>query len=337
MKNSLLEIIRCPRCRNSLSLSAQKESNGAVLVGTLTCAPCAADYPIRDGVPRMIPSTSDTLLPTKRGFEYQWFERIHGKHEPRSQCYGFPTPAFIDWLVHQFGLSQSCAGKRWILDAGCGSAEKVAELARRFPQNEVVGLDLSDTLALSRKENESIPNLHFVQGDVNSPPFNRGMFDQVVSIGVLHHTENTQKAFNGVAELLAPGGGMLLFIYPAMGEDRFWTSLYRQRDRLFFGQGHRLPRGLLMAFCRIYMGAFLLPAWLSVHQQAAARHDEFPFAPRRQGLLDFYHAGVFLMFDNMMPPFQHRHARAEVIGWFQDSGFERIDSRYSGFYAARRT
>ena len=91
-----------------------------------------------------------------------------------------------------------------------------------------------------------------------------------------------------------------------------------------------------MGLCRLYMALVLVPAWLAVKRHARDRRAEFPFAPSHQSLRDFYHAGVFLSFDNLMPPFQHRHARDEVVGWYHAHGFATVDARFPGFAFGRR-
>ncbi len=55
MKPDLLEILRCPVCRGTLTLVARTTDRGEVMEGTLTCANCKVDYPISDGIPDLLP------------------------------------------------------------------------------------------------------------------------------------------------------------------------------------------------------------------------------------------------------------------------------------------
>jgi uncharacterized protein YbaR (Trm112 family)/SAM-dependent methyltransferase len=334
MKPSVLDILACPSCRGRLALESPVVDCGEVMRGALRCASCARAFAIADGIPRLIGSPDDVQR-TKQGFEYQWLGRLRGRHERRTHCYGFPSREFVGWLMAEYGAALDGAG-RWILDVGCGSAEKTAELAARYPQHQVVGFDRPPPRALPPRPHDALGNLHFVQGDIHHPPFQPRAIGYVMSIGVLHHTSDTRRAFDAAAELIAPGGGMLLFIYPAAGEDRFWTALYRQRDDLFRNRAHALPRPVLMGLCHLYMAMTLLPAWLAVRRHARDRRAEFPFTPLHQSLGEVYRAGVFLSFDNLMPPFQHRHSRDEVVGWYQAHGFAAIDARFPGFTFGRR-
>ncbi len=55
MQRDLLDILCCPRCKEPLHLDAQKEENGEILEGTLTCTKCGHAYPIEEGIPNLLP------------------------------------------------------------------------------------------------------------------------------------------------------------------------------------------------------------------------------------------------------------------------------------------
>ena len=59
--------------------------------------------------------------------------------------------------------------------------------------------------------------MHFLRGDLLSPPLKLDSFDAAISIGVLHHTPCTRRTFDQVARLVKPGG-------------RFYVWLYRKPD-----------------------------------------------------------------------------------------------------------
>ena len=55
MRRSLLDILCCPVCKGDLELRVKDEEAGEILEGGLFCARCAVEYPIRDGIPDLIP------------------------------------------------------------------------------------------------------------------------------------------------------------------------------------------------------------------------------------------------------------------------------------------
>ncbi len=54
MKESLLDILRCPECKGELDLTVEKQDD-EIEEGTLYCKSCDLEYPIEDGIPNMIP------------------------------------------------------------------------------------------------------------------------------------------------------------------------------------------------------------------------------------------------------------------------------------------
>jgi uncharacterized protein YbaR (Trm112 family)/ubiquinone/menaquinone biosynthesis C-methylase UbiE len=332
MKPRLLEVLCCPACRSPLRLVAEGDGAGEVERGELACAGCGRGYPVRDGVPRLL--LDDGLVAaTRRGFEYQWWKRVRGRAERRSTLYGYDIGRFMRWLVGELGPGRGAIPPgAWMLDAGCGSGEKARELALLHPGDQVVALDQSDSIAETARQERGVPNLHFVQGNVLAPPLRAGTFHFAMSIGVLHHTPDTRRAFGSVAPLVAPGGGLLTWIYPLPEEDSFWAGLYRQRDRHFLGLGHRLPNRLTMALCRLYVAALFPLVLRFLKAQVRINRKRFPIYPEKPSLWDVYQSSVFLSFDNVMPRHQFRHGRPEVEGWYRELGFESVDDRYPGFF-----
>ncbi len=50
-----MEILCCPVCKGDLILQVEAENEEEVLEGTLLCGACAATYPIREGIPNLLP------------------------------------------------------------------------------------------------------------------------------------------------------------------------------------------------------------------------------------------------------------------------------------------
>jgi len=55
MQPQLMEILVCPMCKGDLDLAVEKEVDGDIVTGTLTCKACHERYPIEDGIPNMLP------------------------------------------------------------------------------------------------------------------------------------------------------------------------------------------------------------------------------------------------------------------------------------------
>jgi SAM-dependent methyltransferase len=78
-----------------------------------------------------------------------------------------------------------CRGR--VADMGMGSGTGSEALAALYPEMQVVGVDVSETMVELAKERFSRPNLSFVVGDIARPVFEEGTLDGIFDSSVLHH------------------------------------------------------------------------------------------------------------------------------------------------------
>lgn len=149
------------------------------------------------------------------------------------ECYPYPSPISGDTLIEDvangifsvFG-EHALAGWR-ILDAGCGTGHRLMGMARRYPEAEFIGVDMTSAslevaARLARRHN--INNVRLVQDDLLNLS-SVGKFDLVVSTGVIVCMENPQQGLRKLASLLTPTGILMIWLYGAEGEHQ------RMRDR----------------------------------------------------------------------------------------------------------
>lgn len=108
-----------------------------------------------------------------------------------------------------------------ILDVGTGSGYLAFELAQRYPDCNIVGLDiLEDTLECNRtKANHlGLSNIQFKTYDGFVFPFENESFDIIVTRYALHHFPNLQDIFKEVSRVLK-GGGQLFISDPTPNEN----------------------------------------------------------------------------------------------------------------------
>ncbi len=55
MRKDMMEILVCPVCKGTLTLSVDKEENDEVVDGSLECSQCSEIYPIKDSIPNLLP------------------------------------------------------------------------------------------------------------------------------------------------------------------------------------------------------------------------------------------------------------------------------------------
>lgn len=115
-------------------------------------------------------------------------------------------------------------------DMGCGWGEGSYYLALLNPQIRVVGVDNDPArLAHARQEYGHLPNLSFVEGDIEAPPPSLNGFDGFLNSSVLHHVSsyNEYRISHVVAALqnqfaaLAAGGILAVRDFASWPKDRF--------------------------------------------------------------------------------------------------------------------
>ena len=55
MRKDMMEILVCPVCKGTLTLSIDKEDADEIVEGSLHCAACNETYPIKDSIPNLLP------------------------------------------------------------------------------------------------------------------------------------------------------------------------------------------------------------------------------------------------------------------------------------------
>lgn len=353
MKLSLLDLLACPGCGHpGLELHALSTdtslSPAEILAGALSCRSCGRSYPIFDGIPRMLPDSweehaerlaslaagaAGAAASTKtRAAEIRDFRRLHGATR---ESFGF------EWLRYEVtgfeenreffrrstGLGHAeLAGKR-VLDAGCGMGRFLEVAASEGA--EVVGIDLSRSVERAWRETRRRPHVHLVQGDLMRPPFVRESFDAVYSIGVLHHTPDTQAAFRSLCPLLRPGGRIAIWVYRSFQPEIAVAP--HKRAFAFLAQSvsdgarlvtTRLPHWLLhrLSYAAVPLG--WLASRISRHPVLKALFWPLLLIPVSNH--EDWRVRVCDTFDWLAPKYQWKHTTREVAGWFAAAGLQDV-------------
>lgn len=125
---------------------------------------------------------------------------------------------WFDEALLMGGLSTDPSGAVWsLLDLGCGEGQFTRQVARRYPDATVVGMDV-DRAAVEAGSRDGAGNVRFLVHDAREPPppvLDRGApFDIAVIWMVLHYLYDKKSALANLAGALAPGGALLLCDQP---------------------------------------------------------------------------------------------------------------------------
>jgi SAM-dependent methyltransferase len=188
MRQELLGILCCPRCRASLDLTGEGDAT------ILRCRGCAAVYPVTRGIPRF---AGESYVAS---FGRQWNRYDVARDEEDNTVFRVKT-----------GMDPRDLQGKLVLDAGCGGG-RYALLAAQHGAR-VVGVDLSAAVEKARALCAGWPDVAIVQADLLELPLAEAVFDVVFSIGVLHHSPDPRRAFAQVAARVKPGGRLAVWLY----------------------------------------------------------------------------------------------------------------------------
>ena len=128
-------------------------------------------------------------------------EYIHGSTDPREIARLELQAAFVaPWSLSHFDASRGMH----VLDLGTGIGAMAAQLAERYPDAQITGLDRSEAqLAVARERH---PIATYVQGDATAMPFADGTFDRVHASWLLEHVPDPAAVVREVRRVLRRGG-----------------------------------------------------------------------------------------------------------------------------------
>jgi ubiquinone/menaquinone biosynthesis C-methylase UbiE len=116
---------------------------------------------------------------------------------------------------------------RRALDLGTGTGAAAFAVARRFPEADVVGVDLAEGMigeARRMTPQDLADRVRFETGDASALDFEDGSFDLVTLANMIPF-------FDELARVLAPGG-WVLFSFSAGPETPIWVAPERLRTEL---------------------------------------------------------------------------------------------------------
>lgn len=320
-------------CGGKLRIDIYESSTEEEIVGGLLLCKCNGMYPIFNGVPRL-------LLP-EVGIPREFMEKYELKLKQNNVAFARikETDRFsftmqwdmynygelsweidlserIDFLYHYLNSRKTDLNGAVMLDAGCGNGTLTAAIAKEGAR--IVGMDFSNSIELAEKNKkkysgENWRNLHYVQGDVQHPPFAESTFDVVYSDGVLHHTNDTKKSFCALAPLVKPKGKYFVWLYK-----KDLKGIYKTKEvfvQIIRSVLRPLPKWMIKKLC--YVGAVVLIARLRILKIVGI--EKRRIIPAWLKTLN--------LFDTFTPTYNHLHTVDEVIPWYQEMGFKNIEQR----------
>lgn len=304
MKRELQSFLACPDCGQELRLIGsipEAPGSGAadeVWEGSLLCERCEQGAPIVCGIPRFVQSDDYAS-----SFSFEW-TRFSTTQLDSARGWNLSEERFRQNL--DFPLEE-LKGKL-VLDAGCGMG-RFAEIVAKYG-GTVVGVDLSYAVDVAAKNLACWEQAYVLQADLRRLPLQRGIFDLIYSLGVLHHTPDPRETFKDLLSFLKPGGKISITVYSS------YNKVYVISTTLWRRVTTRLPRKAVYYLSHLAIPLYHLYKIPVLGLIGKALWPISLHSDREWRLLD--------TFDCYTPRYQFYYTHPEVYRWFRESGLTEI-------------
>lgn len=233
------------------------------------------------------------------------------------------------WQDHA-GLRRFLAGKKHILDAGCGNGRVTALLCAHRPEGaSVTGIDLV-AARVAEQNLQGTADVAFHEKNLLGDLSDIGPFDFIYCQEVLHHTGDARAAFRNLTTRLEAGGEIAIYVYKVKAPVREFTDDY-VREKIA-----ALPYEEAMAACRQITdlgkalseqaGTVKVPA-VDILGIEAGEHTFQRFVYHFFAKLFWnpdltFEENTAINYDWYHPQNCTRHTVEEVRGWFSECGLE---------------
>lgn len=207
MREVLLKVIRCPKCRKKLFISEIHSSSNEIEEATLTCEK-GHTWKIEDGIPSLV-------YPSLSSDDEKWVS----DYDQMAESYDELVKQYDDWLEIDMMKERErithfipIEGPSRIIDVSVGTAANFIALSNVYPKQmgrfNLHGLDVSRGMlgVARRKLLKRNYNLSLVHGSVFNIPYVNDFFDIVIHSGGINTFSNIPKALEEMLRIARPGG-----------------------------------------------------------------------------------------------------------------------------------
>jgi len=333
MKKTLLKYMCCPDCKQDFILKIKKENEKEIITGILSCQRCKKEYPVVEGVPVILDSKKlKHFSKTKKNWE-NWWKKIRGWDDV--YLYDMLWKKALKNLYGEPLYKKEDFKGKLVLDAGCGIGRHIKSDFSKFECKEIIGIDLGMMQVFEAKKTNQAPNAHFVQADLTHLPFKKGIFDVIVSDGVLHHTPVPKQSFMLLSKYLKINGMMAVYVYhkewayfKAHRKSLFLDALYA--SGVFIWQGIRkfvsiMPHPVILSF------AYLMAAKSTVEDSLEKRRFTRPVGKILRLIPPFayigvnFHERIVRNYDHYSATYNYFQSIEEVTDWFRRGSFNNLE------------
>jgi SAM-dependent methyltransferase/uncharacterized protein YbaR (Trm112 family) len=358
LRYPLLDMLKCPVCRQSEFRPVTfTGTNNEIEDGLLICS-CGESYPVVSGVPRVLPLQLQGMVRKEYGgFFDRYADQIklqrdsgpsssstntgsggessqESLKERTAQGFGYQWNEFstmLDYYKENFehyfeGFPADFFKGKLVLDAGCGMGRHSYYAA--VSGARVIGMDLSSAVDAAYHNNRVHENSHFLQGDVYNIPLKEESFDLVYSLGVMHYLPDPEEGFRQLLRFVKLGGRVHIYVYHKLEQrpvsHKLLLALVTQVRRITPKIPYPMLKRICLAWAAMFYLGLILPARVMKKIPGLG-----PLANRIP--LHRYSDSPFSSiykdtFDRFSPPLEHRFSRQEIVQLFRKHGLTDISA-----------
>ena len=325
MKTELLDLLRCPKTGQRLTLETEDNNMRSIETGWLVSEDKLHRYPVHNGIPRFVPKSNYA-----DNFGMQW---NHFRQTQLDSYSGLPISSDRFWLATNWKPAD--LKNQWVLDMGCG-AGRFAEVALNAGA-KLVALDYSSAVDACYANLMEHPNLYVVQGDVYALPFKPEAFSFVYSLGVLQHTPDVAKAFAALPPMVRRGGKLCVDYY-----EKSWKSIF-QLKYWVRPLTKRMPKAMLFSLLQSVTPFLLsLSCLLSSMPLVGVVFKRLVPVVNYYGILPLtaeqqQEWSLLDTFDWLAPEYDQPQTASTAYQWMKQDGMSDIEVLKAGHLVARGT
>jgi 2-polyprenyl-3-methyl-5-hydroxy-6-metoxy-1,4-benzoquinol methylase len=117
-------------------------------------------------------------------------------------------------------IEESTYARYQFFDGGCGSGQRILGLASEFPEATFTCVDMTEhslRIARAQAEKFNVHNITFKQDNLVDLQ-EKGQYDVVTSVGVIHHLSEPEKGLLNLSRLVKDDGVIIIHVYHTLGE-----------------------------------------------------------------------------------------------------------------------
>lgn len=209
-------------------------------------------------------------------------------------------------------------------DFGCGSGR-----FSKYWQGKaktIYAVDPSDAIFVADKLIGKDDNTQLIKASISNLPFEDGFFDFAMSIGVLHHIPDTQKAMNDCVRKVKKGGYFYTYLYYSLDNRGPLFKALFHFSNLFRLAISSMPQKLKAFSCDMTAVFFYMPfvGLTRLLKKAGAPEKVWAKIP----LAPYWDKSFFVIrndaLDRFGTPLEQRFSRAEITTMMQKAGLDEI-------------